>query len=190
MVHALVILSAGGARPTLPGPAERALAVVLVDSPSPDVAAVTGTRPRGRSSVAQVAVAGAGAATVDTQPPATEDALIDKPRSAPPRPAEDANETSQHARARVESRLRAHLARHFVYPELARQRGWEGEVVLRVIVVPPGNVERIQLARSSGYHVIDQAALRALEQAKLPELETLSHAFEMQLPIIYRLRGG
>jgi protein TonB len=79
--------------------------------------------------------------------------------------------------------------RHFVYPETARRRGWEGEVVPRFSVVPPGNIEHIQLARSSGYYVIDQATLRALERAELSDLKALSRSFEMQLPIIYRLRG-
>lgn len=94
------------------------------------------------------------------------------------------------ARAEVEARLRAHLARHFIYPEVARQRGWEGEVVVRLRLIPPATVEHIQVARSSGYYVIDQAAIRALERADLSDVAVLPHSFEIQLPIVYRLRGG
>ncbi len=146
---------------------------------------------------------GALASPVDSRPPRHSSAMLPEaptgpqPRSDVPAPANtqqgrgerDQSELGE-ARAEVEARLRAHLARHFVYPEVARQRGWEGEVVVRLRLIPPGTVEHVQVARSSGYYVIDQAAVRALERADLSDVTVLPHSFEIQLPIIYRLRGG
>jgi len=46
------------------------------------------------------------------------------------------------------------------YPDLARQRGWTGEVLVRVRVDAAGNVEAVTLERTSGYKILDQSALK------------------------------
>jgi len=48
------------------------------------------------------------------------------------------------------------------YPLLARQRGWEGTVLLRVHVAANGQVSQVEVARSSGYAVLDAAAVGAV----------------------------
>ena len=48
------------------------------------------------------------------------------------------------------------------YPRLARLRGYEGTVVLRVEVLTDGKVGRIEIGRSAGYDVLDRAALAAV----------------------------
>ncbi len=48
------------------------------------------------------------------------------------------------------------------YPRLARQRGWEGTVLLEVEVLSSGNVGMIRVVRSSGYKMLDRAATRAV----------------------------
>jgi periplasmic protein TonB len=49
-----------------------------------------------------------------------------------------------------------------VYPALARRKGWEGMVMVRVEVGADGRVESAHVARGSGYGVLDQAAVRAV----------------------------
>jgi protein TonB len=45
------------------------------------------------------------------------------------------------------------------YPKFARRRGYEGRTVLRVEVLESGKVGRIEVATSSGFEVLDKAAL-------------------------------
>ncbi|GAB4280361.1 MAG: hypothetical protein Kow0092_36000 [Deferrisomatales bacterium] len=45
-----------------------------------------------------------------------------------------------------------------VYPRLARRRGWQGVVRLRVRVSPAGEVLDAVVEQSSGYRVLDRAA--------------------------------
>ena len=48
------------------------------------------------------------------------------------------------------------------YPELARQRGWEGDVLLRLTIDETGMVTDVTVKRSSGYELLDAAAVRAV----------------------------
>jgi protein TonB len=48
------------------------------------------------------------------------------------------------------------------YPDLALRRNWQGEVLLRVHVMPTGRPAEIAIARSSGRSVLDESALRAV----------------------------
>jgi protein TonB len=50
-----------------------------------------------------------------------------------------------------------------IYPETARRAGWEGRVTVRVEVSANGLPIRVALEKSSGYGVLDQAALRAVK---------------------------
>jgi TonB family protein len=47
------------------------------------------------------------------------------------------------------------------YPVLARQQGWEGTVTLRLELLTDGTVGEVQVARSSGHAVLDNAAQEA-----------------------------
>jgi len=50
-----------------------------------------------------------------------------------------------------------------IYPETARRAGWEGRVTVRVEVSADGFPMSVALQKSSGYGVLDQAALRAVK---------------------------
>lgn len=49
------------------------------------------------------------------------------------------------------------------YPLAARRRGYEGTVVLEVLVNKSGRVEDLRLFRSSGYEVLDRAAMKSVQ---------------------------
>ncbi|MFO8058581.1 MAG: energy transducer TonB [bacterium] len=49
------------------------------------------------------------------------------------------------------------------FPELAQRRGLEGEVVLRFQVLPDGSVGDIFMEKSSGYAVLDEAAMAGVK---------------------------
>ena len=48
------------------------------------------------------------------------------------------------------------------YPLLARKRGYQGTVLLEVLVSKDGKAASIQLARSSGYKILDRAAIQGV----------------------------
>ncbi len=49
------------------------------------------------------------------------------------------------------------------YPRAAREAGWEGTTVLHVVVLPDGTVGSVTLHKTSGYAVLDEAALTAIK---------------------------
>lgn len=51
-----------------------------------------------------------------------------------------------------------------VYPQEARRKGYEGEVILRVEILTDGRVGGIEVKHSSGYEILDQSALKAVKQ--------------------------
>ncbi len=109
-------------------------------------------------------------------------------------PSADASETgnADEIRARIESRLRLDFARHFDYPWLARLRGWEGDVLLGVIVQASGRLDGIHVVRSSGFAVLDRSAIDSLRRIeRIPDAVAWLRGrdLEMRLPVIYRLEG-
>jgi TonB family protein len=51
-----------------------------------------------------------------------------------------------------------------IYPQEAREKGYEGEVVLRVEVLINGRVGQIEIKKSSGYELLDHSALTTVKQ--------------------------
>lgn len=51
-----------------------------------------------------------------------------------------------------------------IYPREARKKGYEGEVILRVEVLPNGRVGQIEVRRSSGYEILDRSAMETIKQ--------------------------
>ena len=49
------------------------------------------------------------------------------------------------------------------YPRAAREAGWEGTVVLQVMVLPDGTAGNITLHKTSGHAILDEAALAAVK---------------------------
>lgn len=48
------------------------------------------------------------------------------------------------------------------YPKIARQNGWQGLVLLEVLVNTRGLVESVRVRKSTGYRILDRAALEAV----------------------------
>jgi TonB family protein len=62
----------------------------------------------------------------------------------------------------IQTRARYLDAMRPPYPRRAREMGWEGTVVLRVEINPDGTVGGIAVYQTSGYPVLDEAALTAV----------------------------
>lgn len=85
------------------------------------------------------------------------------------------------------------LARQQQYPRLAAARGWEGEVVLKLVIARKGQLVGAQVIRSSGHAVLDESALALVTAAQpFPPVpgQTPDRDLEVTVPVHYQLRKG
>jgi protein TonB len=76
------------------------------------------------------------------------------------------------------------------YPTVARLNNWEGKVVLKFVVTADGTVENLEVVESSGYAVLDEAAMETIRRASpLPLTHDLGKPrVTLQFPMRYTLR--
>lgn len=68
-----------------------------------------------------------------------------------------------------------------VYPSMARRLGQEGTVVLEVIVATDGSAKSVRIQESSGFELLDQAALQAISRWKFVPGKRGEVPFEQKL---------
>lgn len=78
------------------------------------------------------------------------------------------------------------------YPESSRLAGEQGVVLVRVDVATSGNVNRVLLARSSGYPALDRAAVEAVKGWTFHPASAAGIAMtsEVNVPVRFELREG
>jgi TonB family protein len=90
----------------------------------------------------------------------------------------------------VAKRIAHSLARFFHYPPVAIRYAWQGTVQIGLRVDRSGRISRIHLVHTSGYAVLDDAALRSTLRIKtvgrIAMPRSRSH-YDLQLPVVYRL---
>jgi len=76
------------------------------------------------------------------------------------------------------------------YPLLARRRGYQGKVLLEVLVKKDGKVGSIRLARSSGYEILDSTAIKGVRNWLFHPAKRGDELVEMwvKIPIRFQLR--
>lgn len=76
------------------------------------------------------------------------------------------------------------------YPLIARRRGYQGKVLLEVLVKKDGRAGSIRLARSSGYEVLDRAAIKGVRNWLFHPAKRGSELVEMwvEIPIRFQLK--
>ena len=76
-----------------------------------------------------------------------------------------------------------------VYSLKAREKGYQGEVLLRVEVLSNGRVGQVEVKKSSGYEVLDQSALVAVKKWKfIPARKgEVAIPFWVNIPIKFQL---
>lgn len=101
--------------------------------------------------------------------------------------------TPQPDGAAVRAVLVRALRARFDYPYLARRNNWQGEVELGLRVSGDGRISQLRIVRSSGYGMLDRAALASARRIQsLPELVHLLYgqSMDLVLPVQYRLYDG
>ncbi len=75
------------------------------------------------------------------------------------------------------------------YPKVAREKGWEGTVVLKVLVSEEGNPTEISVEKSAGHQVLDEAALEAVSSWKFhpAHYENVPYPSMVLVPIQFAL---
>jgi TonB family protein len=78
------------------------------------------------------------------------------------------------------------------YPFEARERGYEGEVLLKVEVLPNGRVGEVIVEKSSGYEVLDQSALATVKKWRFIPARKGKVAFAcfVNIPVKFQLRDS
>jgi protein TonB len=78
------------------------------------------------------------------------------------------------------------------YPKVAKRRGYEGTVILDVLVDRSGRVKELHISKSSGHRVLDRAALNSVngwlfEPGMVGDKEV---DMWVRVPVRFELRGG
>jgi protein TonB len=76
-----------------------------------------------------------------------------------------------------------------VYPRLAIELGYEGTIILNVEVSSEGRCANIQIVKSAGYSILDNAALKAVRQWSFKPASLLNRPISsrVEIPITFRL---
>ncbi len=96
-------------------------------------------------------------------------------------------------RSKVLSHVQTDFSEHFYYPMLARRKGWQGNVLIGFWVEANGAISNARITQGSGYPLLDESALTALQK-----LQRVPHAtewlngtrIELSLPVLFRLQGS
>jgi len=114
-------------------------------------------------------------------------------RIAAPTP-DDARQHTQTDTAAIQNNLlgvlQTELARYLRYPPLARERGWQGTVLVSVAVTARGTLIHARLLRSSGFTLLDEISLASLRRIQNLPFESAwfgPDPVEVILPIRFRL---
>jgi protein TonB len=75
------------------------------------------------------------------------------------------------------------------YPESAQEKGWEGTVILSVLVQPDGKAKTVEVKTSSGRKILDQAATQTVQRWTFVPARKGETAVEgwVEVPIDFRL---
>lgn len=99
---------------------------------------------------------------------------------------DDRAQLASHARQQVQ----IHFRDRFRYPRIARQRGWEGRVVLAFRLQPDGRITDVEVTESSGRRLLDEDARETLLGIKrVPDVarQLADQPLELEVPVAYRL---
>lgn len=86
--------------------------------------------------------------------------------------------------------IRERISRYKKYPPTARTRQLEGRVGIRFLLFATGEVQQLAISRSSGQELLDQAALRAVQDGApflRPPVDLPTDPITIELNIVFNL---
>ena len=124
------------------------------------------------------------------QPGVVETALAHAPALPPASLTKSILPDRQQLTTRIQKHLKVQIAYHYSYPNIAVRNDWEGQVQLGLRVQANGELTHIHVINSSGYSVLDNAAVKSIRHvAALPEASDWlqGQTIDVILPVIYKL---
>jgi protein TonB len=81
------------------------------------------------------------------------------------------------------------ISRELTYPAIARRKGWQGIVKLELHIEADGSITGLQVDETSGYSILDKAAMQCLQFASLPGAARWlqGQTVDIIVPVEYRL---
>jgi protein TonB len=101
--------------------------------------------------------------------------------------------SNRQVQQRITRELHTRITFFHYYPRLAIRNQWQGQVNLGLRVEANGELSNIHIVRSSGYRILDNAAMNSIQKvAAIPEAEPWLRGrhVELVLPVIYKLVDG
>ena len=97
-------------------------------------------------------------------------------------------EQHRHIRASVMEFITGQLN----YPAIARRKGWQGVVKLELLIESDGHISALHVEETSGYSLLDKAALQSLQLAHVPDAAQWLNGKSVSIivPVEYRLVDG
>lgn len=127
------------------------------------------------------------------KPQETESAAAETP-PAPPVSSSPAKNVAPPAETFTDANFRANYGFNPKpeYPRLARNRGWEGQVLLKVRVSAEGLSDSVDVQRSSGHDILDESAVAAVKKwTFIPAMRGSTPVASLVIvPIIFTLNNS
>lgn len=128
--------------------------------------------------------------TVYPPPSSAQPSTSDAKATAGNRPASPVGLQSSSPQPNTFSRVRYARVIKPEYPEHARKQGWEGTTVLKVLVNPAGKSAKVRVQRTSGFRVLDNAAMDAMQQWEFHPARNEQKTVQswVSVPIVFTLK--
>ena len=158
---------------------------------TPQPAAATRNMPARTTETAAAAPPGEPEQTVDTG--TTDSVAAGTPVDSPDPSATVAASSPEYSRQEADRHLRNSIlelvASNLKYPPLARRKGWQGIVILKLHIEADGRISRLHVNETSGYPVLDRAAVESLQLASVTKAGQWldGEAVDIIVPVEYRL---
>ena len=91
---------------------------------------------------------------------------VEPPKAAEPPAPQQPPRSNPAAESGYQSRARAEIDKQKRYPEEAQQLGMSGSVLVSYTIARDGRLLRAEIAQSSGFRLLDQAALQAVQRTR------------------------
>lgn len=109
----------------------------------------------------------------------------------PPPPPGPSEADLDDARNQYGHSLWSAIEKHKQYPRIAQMRGWQGEVIVELLLDGSGKLKSKKILSSSGHDVLDRQALDMVEKAApfpLPPEVLRGNQFSIKVPVPFKLQ--